>query len=294
MYTANINRIDSIPKQVDDPRDAPTPAGITPLFELAGIQQRFYNSAKKSTFVAVEQFDLVAKLGEFVSIVGPSGCGKSTLLGLLAGLTKPADGRVLIDGRPISGIQRDVGFIFQRDALLPWRTAQQNVELSLKYRKVARAERADKAREWLGRMGLLKFADYYPHQLSGGMRKRIAIAATLVYEPRLLLMDEPFSALDVQTRDLIENDILRLWQSSDRRQTIVFVTHDLDEAIAMSDRVVVMTASPGRIRSEYQVLLKRPRDLLEVRSQAAFAEIRDAIWHDLKVEVMRSAQIATR
>jgi len=261
----------------------------TPIFELAGIHHGFRRSRESPLFTAIQDLSLSAKVGEFVSIVGPSGCGKSSLLSLLAGLTKPTSGQVRINGEEVVGIRQDIGFVFQRDATLPWKTARQNVELPLKYRGVSADEAADRAMGWLKRMGLAKFADYYPHQLSGGMRKRVAIATTLVYEPALLLMDEPFSSLDVQTRDLIENDVLQLWQQS-RSQTIVFVTHDLDEAIAMSDRIVVMTASPGKVRGEYNVPLPRPRNLLEVKSDPGFSVIHGAIWRDLREEVLRGAQ----
>lgn len=262
------------------------------VFEISNVAHRFQHAAKgpyPTAVSALENVSLTCKRGEFMSLIGPSGCGKSTLLGILAGLTIPSAGEVSIFGEQVKGIRPDIGFIFQRDALLPWRTALQNIELPLKYRGVARAERREKALEWLDRIGLRNFANHYPHQLSGGMRKRVAIATTLVYEPTILLMDEPFSALDVQSRDLIENDILRLWQGSN--QSVVFVTHDLEEAIGMSDRIVVMTASPGRIRKEYSVPLARPRDLLECKSLPEFREIYQAIWEDLRVEVLKAARM---
>jgi NitT/TauT family transport system ATP-binding protein len=262
------------------------------VFEIRGVTHEFRHASRERFATAVsalENVNLSARKGEFVSLVGPSGCGKSTLLAILAGLMIPSQGQALIGREPVTAIRKDVGFIFQRDAILPWRTALQNIELPLKYRKVPAAEAREKALEWLTRMGLRASADRYPHQLSGGMRKRVAIAATLVYEPAILLMDEPFSALDVQTRDLIENDVMRLWQGS--TQTVVFVTHDLEEAIGMSDRVVVMTASPGRVMKEYEIPLARPRDLMECKAQPEFRAIYQSIWEDLRVEVLKAARM---
>jgi NitT/TauT family transport system ATP-binding protein len=238
----------------------------------------------------LEDVSLTAQAKEFISIVGPSGCGKSTLLRLISGLARPSRGEIIVQGAPITPGRRDVGFIFQRDALLPWRTAGQNVQLALKFRRMRPADARRRALDWLDRFGLAGMADRYPHQLSGGQRKRVAIAATLVYEPDLLLMDEPFSALDVQTRDLIETDVLDAWEQSDR-QTVAFVTHDLEEAIAMSDRVVVMSASPGRIKSEYRIDLPRPRDIMDIRGTDAFRGYYERIWQDLRVEVQRRGRL---
>jgi NitT/TauT family transport system ATP-binding protein len=273
-------------------RNAMQQASAEIVLEVRGVTHQFRHASREkwpTAVSALENVSLTARRGEFVSLVGPSGCGKSTLLGILAGLTIPSHGAAFIGGERVTGIRTDVGFIFQRDAILPWRTALQNIELPLKYRGVAPKESREKALEWLGRMGLRASADRYPHQLSGGMRKRVSIASTLVYEPAILLMDEPFSALDVQTRDLIENDVMRVWQGSG--QTVVFVTHDLEEAIGMSDRIVVMTASPGRVRQEYEVPLSRPRDLMECKSLPEFRSIYEAIWEDLRVEVLKAAQM---
>jgi NitT/TauT family transport system ATP-binding protein len=274
-------------------RNAMQQASSETVLEIRGVTHQFRHASREkyaTSVSALQNVSLTARKGEFVSLVGPSGCGKSTLLSILAGLTIPSQGAAFIGGDQVTGIRTDVGFIFQRDAILPWRTALQNIELPLKYRNVPAKEAREKALEWLGRMGLRASADRYPHQLSGGMRKRISIAATLVYEPSILLMDEPFSALDVQTRDLIENDVMRVWQGSG--QTVVFVTHDLEEAIGMSDRIVVMTASPGRVRQEYEVSLPRPRDLMECKAQPEFRSIYESIWEDLRVEVLKAAQMA--
>jgi NitT/TauT family transport system ATP-binding protein len=259
-----------------------------PLLEVCDVSHEFPGGQgrggnRELPFVALLDVSLEARLGEFISVIGPSGCGKSTLLRLMAGLSRPTRGRILIDRQPVEPGRRDVGFIFQRDALLPWKTARQNVQLALKFRGVPKHEGADRAQDWLSRFGIGKLGDRYPHQMSGGQRKRAAIAATLVYEPTLLLMDEPFSALDVQTRDLIETDILRAW--NDSHQTVLFVTHDLEEAIALSDRVVVMSRAPGRIIADYRIDLERPRDLFEVRAQSEFRDLYEIIWKHLRDEV---------
>jgi NitT/TauT family transport system ATP-binding protein len=237
-------------------------------------------------FVALDQVDLAVPKGEFVAIVGPSGCGKSTLLSLIAGLASPDAGSVSVLGHPVSGVQRSVGFIFQRDALLPWRTALQNVSLGLRYRGVHRAEAQDRARAWLSRVGLGRFEGHYPAQLSGGMRKRVQIAATLAYEPQILLLDEPFSSLDVQTRTLMENDLLSIWDKSG--QTVVFITHDLEEAIGLADRVVVMSAAPGRVIDDHRIPLERPRNLLEIRFGDDFMALHHVLWEALRDEVLRA------
>jgi NitT/TauT family transport system ATP-binding protein len=255
--------------------------------ELAGVRRIF--DGPKGPFLAVEGVDFTIAAGEFVSIVGPSGCGKSTLLGLIAGLAKPDAGTVRVDGAEVRGIQRSVGFIFQKDALLPWRTALQNVTLGLRYRGVPRKEANQRGAAWLARVGLAKFGDSYPHQLSGGMRKRVAIAATLAFEPEIVLMDEPFSALDVQTRMLMENDLLSVWDESG--QTVLFITHDLEEAISLADRVLVMGASPGRIVAEHRVSISRPRDLLDIRTDPRFVATYDDLWDQLRTEVLKARDV---
>ncbi|MFE7421064.1 ABC transporter ATP-binding protein [Rhodococcus sp. NPDC057529] len=255
-----------------------------PALDLRGIDRRF--DTARGVFTALRGVDITAQRGEFVSVVGPSGCGKSTLLALIAGLAKPQSGSVSVLGQQVSGVRKDVGLIFQKDALLPWRTALQNVMLPLRFRGVPRKEAEERATAWLERVGLGAFASSYPHQLSGGMRKRVAIAATLVYEPAVLLLDEPFSALDVQSRNLMENDLLDLW--SVNRPTVLFITHDLEEAVGLSDRVLVMSAGPGKVIGDYAIPLERPRDLLEIRFDPAFVDLHHEIWEQLRGEVQRS------
>jgi NitT/TauT family transport system ATP-binding protein len=224
--------------------------------------------------------------GRFLSVVGPSGCGKSTLLGMISGLQPTSGGEVIVSGRPVRDVRTDVGFIFQRDALLPWKTVLDNVALALVFRGTPNGRARATAREWIARVGLAGFEGYYPHQLSGGMRKRVSLAQTLVYDPPIVLMDEPFSALDVQTRNLMENELLQLW--AEDRKTVVFITHDLEEAIALSDQVVVMTASPGRVKAVYPIDLPRPRNVTEIRFDPAFGRLYERLWADLRDEVLVS------
>lgn len=233
----------------------------------------------------LRHFTLSASAGEFVSLVGPSGCGKSTLLYLLAGLSRPTSGTISLDGKPVSSVRRDVGFVFQRDALLPWKTLRENVALSQRYRRVPKRTALDRAQEWLDRVGIPALGDRYPHQVSGGQRKRASICATMISEPRLMLMDEPFSALDAQTRDLIETDVLNVWASLGG-QTVIFVTHDIEEAVALSDRVVVVSRGPGTVIAEYRIDLPRPRDVREIRATEEFRRYSECIWKDLREEVM--------
>jgi NitT/TauT family transport system ATP-binding protein len=268
----------------------PRPAGARPvILAVKGLSHEFPAPRRESAVKVLDDITLEIAEGSFVSIVGPSGCGKSTMLRFISGLSAPTAGRVEICGDRVSGVRRDVGFIFQQDALLPWRTIGQNVQLGLKFRRVPRAAARDQAADWLTRFGLAGKGQMYPHQLSGGQRKRTSIAATLSYQPRLLLMDEPFSSLDIQTRDLIESDILQAWSESAERQTIVLVTHDLEEAIALSDRVVVMSRGPGRVIADYKISLPRPRDIFEVRAEAEFREYYQLIWENLRAEVKGAA-----
>jgi len=267
--------------------DAATRAGgDAPLLTIDRVSLRYggEDAAADAPF-AVQDISLTIESGRFVSIVGPSGCGKSTLLKMVSGLERPSAGSISVSGTPVRGMRRDVGFVFQTDALLPWKTLRDNVGLALRYRGVARAEASRRAQDWLSRVGIGSLGDRYPHQVSGGQRKRASICATMVYEPELMLMDEPFSALDVQTRDLIETDVLRVWEELGN-QSIIFVTHDLEEAIAMSDRVIVLTRGPGRIKADYTIDLPRGRDVREIRSDPRFAEIYQKIWGDLRVEVL--------
>lgn len=225
--------------------------------------------------------------GEFVSVVGPTGCGKSTLLNATAGLLKPAAGRVLIYGEALNGINHRAGYMFQAESLMPWATAIDNVMMSLKFRGVPENEAREAGFEWLERVGLERFADRYPHELSGGMRKRVAMAQTMIADPDILLMDESFSALDIQTRQLMENELLELWQA--KKKAVLFITHDLDEAIAMSDRVVVMSAGPAsHPLGSFPIAIPRPRNVAEIRTRADFNECYSAIWEVLREEVLKS------
>jgi NitT/TauT family transport system ATP-binding protein len=238
-------------------------------------------------YTAVEAIDLDVKPGEFVSIVGPTGCGKSTLLNAAAGLLKPSGGRVGIFGTPLSGLNGRAGYLFQQDALMPWKTAQENVAVALQPKGVPRAEADAKARDWLRRVGLAAFVDRYPHMLSGGQRKRVALAQMLIRDPEILLMDEPFGPLDAQTRQIMGNLLLNLWAAN--RKAVLFVTHDLEEAISLSDRVVVMSAGPAaRIIGDFHVDLPRPRDIAEVRLEPAFHHIHKEIWASLRTEVQKA------
>ncbi|QUH06131.1 ABC transporter ATP-binding protein [Saccharopolyspora erythraea] len=244
-----------------------------------------FPSSRGSGYTAVRDVGFAIPRGRFVSVVGPTGCGKSTVLNAVAGLLRPSRGQVRVHGEVLTGLNSHAGYLFQQDALLPWKTVADNVAFGLELRGVAKAERRERAREWIGRVGLTGFADSYPHQLSGGMRKRTAIAQTWIGDPDILLMDEPFSALDVQTRQLMENELLSLWTGSGK--TVLFVTHDLEEAVSMSDEVLLLSAGPAsRLVGGYPVELPRPRDLLEIRADPAFTETYRAIWSDLRDEVM--------
>jgi NitT/TauT family transport system ATP-binding protein len=227
--------------------------------------------------------------GTFVAIVGPSGCGKSTLLNVTAGLLQSPKGNVRIFGETLKGINKHAAYLFQQDALLPWRSVLDNVMLGLVFRNVPRAEAEAKARHWIARVGLKGFEDVFPHQLSGGMKKRVAIAQSWIVDPRILLMDEPFGALDVQTRQNMENELLDIWQET--RKTVLFITHDLEEAIALADQVVVVSAGPAaRIKGTYTVDLPRPRDVVEIRLNPEFTALYRRIWADLRDEVKRSQE----
>jgi NitT/TauT family transport system ATP-binding protein len=240
-------------------------------------------------YVAVRDVTLAIAPGEFVSVVGPTGCGKSTLLNVAAGLLVPSSGEVRCFGERLTGVNRRAGYMFQSEALMPWRTTLANVTAGLQFRGVPDAQARALGEEWLRRVGLAGFGERYPHQLSGGMRKRTSLAQTLVLDPDLILMDEPFSALDIQTRQLMENEVLDLWAA--KRKAVLFITHDLDEAIAMSDRVVVLSAGPGaRPIGEFRIDLPRPRDVAEVRVAPQFIALHSAIWAVLRDEVLKGYQ----
>ena len=255
--------------------------------ELQGVSCTFISKDDPGQrYTAVQDVSLSVAAGEFVSVVGPTGCGKSTLLNVGAGLLQPSTGAVRVFGQPLQGINTRAGYMFQTESLMPWRTAQGNVMAGLEFRGVPLADARAQAEDWLRRVGLGGFGDRYPHQLSGGMRKRTSLAQTLALDPDIILMDEPFSALDIQTRQLMENEVLDLWAS--KRKAVLFITHDLDEAIAMSDRVVVLSAGPAaRPIGEFAIDLERPRDVAEVRTTPRFIELHKAIWDVLREEVLK-------
>ena len=260
---------------------------MTPALSLQDASCTFLSRDKPGQrYTAVADVSLTVGAGEFVSVVGPTGCGKSTLLNLGAGLLAPSTGSVSVFGAPLVGINARAGYMFQAESLMPWRTALGNVMAGLEFRGVAPAAARDLAQDWLRRVGLGGFGDRYPHQMSGGMRKRASLAQTLVLDPDIILMDEPFSALDIQTRQLMENELLDLWQS--KKKAVLFITHDLDEAIALSDRVVVLSAGPASHPiGEFVVDLDRPRDVAEVRTTPRFIALHQAIWAVLRDEVLK-------
>ena len=254
----------------------------TPAIELRRVTKRF-RTPTGSVYTALRDLDLTVAPGEFCAVVGPTGCGKSTTLSLVSGLTRASAGDVLVDGQPVQGIGDGVAFMFQTDAVFPWRSVLGNVAAGPLFRGVPKREAHAKARDWLRRVGLGGFEDRHPHQLSGGMRKRVALAQSLITEPRILLMDEPFSALDVQTRAIMSNELLGLWEQT--RPSVVFITHDLEEAIALADKVVVMTVGPGTVKATFDIDLPRPRTVQEIRFEPRFVELYSQIWETLRDEV---------
>jgi NitT/TauT family transport system ATP-binding protein len=260
---------------------------MTPAVEFDNVTVTFAaKSAAAKSYTAVKDTTLTIADGEFVSVVGPTGCGKSTLLNVAAGLLQQSSGSVRIFGTPLEGLNRRAGYMFQAEALMPWRSALDNVTAGLQFRgdEPARARRMGE--EWLERVGLSGFGGRYPHQLSGGMRKRVSLAQTLILDPKIMLMDEPFSALDIQTRQMMENELLELWSTN--RKSVIFITHDLEEAISLSDRVVVLSAGPATHPiGEFAIDLPRPRDVSEIRLTPRFIELHDRIWHAMKEEVLK-------
>ncbi len=254
--------------------------------ELSHVRQTFWvrgdEDRQLREFVAIDDLNLDVAAGEFVTVVGPSGCGKSTVLDLVAGLASPSAGRITVDGVPISGPGLDRSVVFQQYTLLPWRTAAANIEFALEAKGgLSKRERADKAREYLELVGLTEFANRYPHELSGGMKQRVAIARSLSYQPEVLLMDEPFGALDAQTRERLQEELIGIWRRTGT--TVIFITHDIDEAVFLGQRVAVMSARPGRIKEVIPVDLQR-LDAAEtdVRVSRQFAEHRHHIWSLLR------------
>ncbi|MFC4783679.1 ABC transporter ATP-binding protein [Nocardioides sp. MAHUQ-72] len=253
-----------------------------PAISLRAATKRFPTKSG-GAFTALRDVTLDVAPGEFVSIVGPTGCGKSTTLSLVSGLEPASQGTAHVHGRPVAGIPDGVGYMFQADAVLPWKNVLDNVAVGLRYRGTAKAEANARARDWIERVGLAGFEDRFPHQLSGGMRKRVAMAQTLITEPSLLLLDEPFGALDVQTRELMQDELLRLWSGTGA--ACVFVTHDLTEAITLADRVVVMTAGPATVKDVVDIDLPRPRRVEEIRLTPEFIDLYKRVWDSLREEV---------
>ena len=261
---------------------------------LQAVTKRFATPSGDA-FTAIRDVSFTVEPGQFCAVVGPTGCGKSTTLSLVSGLDRPSDGEVTVGGRPVSGITSGTSFMFQADALMPWKTVLGNVMMGPVFRGVGKSVARTQARDWLRRVGLAGFEDHHPHQLSGGMRKRVALAAALINEPSILLMDEPFGALDVQTKAIMSNELLSLWEQL--RPAVIFVTHDLEEAVALADRVVVMTVGPGTVKGIYDIDLPRPRGAVqEIRFQPRFLELHHQIWSSLREEVelayARSAAVA--
>jgi NitT/TauT family transport system ATP-binding protein len=263
---------------------------MTAALELQAVACTFTDKRKPSQrYTAVQDVSLSVGAGEFVSVVGPTGCGKSTLLNVGAGLLAPSTGTVKVFGEPLKGINKRAGYMFQAESLMPWRTAQDNVMAGLLFHGVPQKDARAQADEWLRRVGLGGFGDRFPHQMSGGMRKRVSLAQTLVLDPDIILMDEPFSALDIQTRQLMENELLALWAA--KKKAVLFITHDLDEAIAMSDRVVVLSAGPGSHPiGDFRIDIDRPRDVAEVKMTPRFIDLHQAIWAVLRSEVLKGYQ----
>jgi len=256
-----------------------------PAVEIKGLRFRLKDRVGREIQI-LDQMDLNVRSGEFIAIVGPSGCGKSTLLNFISGLVPAQVGEVSVFGNKVKGVDPSIGYVFQQHALLPWRNVIRNAEIILEIKGVPQEERREKAREMLAHMGLEGFDHHYPGEISGGMRQRVSLARTLVSDPKLILMDEPFGALDAQTKLLIQEMFLKYWER--HRKTVIFITHDLAEAVSLADRVLVMSARPGRLIAEYNVELERPRDFSSLRQNPYFHGLVDQIWRDLKSEAEKS------
>jgi NitT/TauT family transport system ATP-binding protein len=262
------------------------------MIELQGVSKEYLKPSGE-VHTVLRDIHLTIDKGEFVSIVGPTGCGKSTTLGLIAGFEPPTKGNVRIQNENLQGINKIAACVFQTENAFPWKTVIDNVSLGLRLRGTNKQEAFDEARRWIEIVGLKGFEGHYPHQLSGGMKKRVALAQTLIVQPQILLMDESFSALDVHTRHLMENELLKIWEETSA--SVIFITHDLEEAIALSDRVVVLSAGPAAtVKGDYQIDLPRPRNVAEIRFDPAFMRLHEQIWNDLRDEVMISYAHAIR
>jgi NitT/TauT family transport system ATP-binding protein len=257
------------------------------MIEVRDLSKVF--STRGTMHTALENINLTINQGEFVSFVGPSGCGKSTLLNMIAGLLQPSSGTLLYNGEPIDGVNKKVGYMTQKDTLLPWKTTAANIGVPLEIRKVPEAEKKEKVDRYIDMVNLRGFEKHFPMQLSGGMRKRVALARTLIYDPDTILMDEPFGALDAQLKLIMQNELLRIW--SETRKTVVFVTHDLGEALNLSDRVVVFGAKPGRIKMIKAIDLPRPRDVFKIRFHPDFGRIYEELWSVLEEDVEKGAAV---
>ena len=259
---------------------------MVPALSLTNISVTFTGKSGGVGYTAVKDTTLNIAAGEFVSVVGPTGCGKSTLLNIAAGLLKASSGEVSVFGEPLIGLNAKAGYMFQSESLMPWRSAIDNVTAGLQFRGMEASSARAKGEQWLERVGLNGFGNRYPHELSGGMRKRCALAQMLILDPKIMLMDEPFSALDVQTRQLMENELLQLWEED--KKSVIFITHDLEEAISLSDRVIVLAAGPATHPiGEFAIDLPRPRDVAEIRMTPRFLQLHAQIWQVMKEEVLK-------
>jgi NitT/TauT family transport system ATP-binding protein len=269
------------------------PAQAVAALAFEDVTCTFVPRAGAQRYTAVDRATFSVAPGEFVSVVGPTGCGKSTLLNMAAGLLFPSGGRVSTFGEEVTGVNRHATYLFQGEALMPWRRAIDNISAGLQFKGVSPAQAAERAQQWLVRVGLGGHGHKFPHQMSGGMRKRVALAQALILDPPIILMDEPFSALDIQTRQLMESELLELWQAD--RKSVLFITHDLDEAIALSDRVIVLSAGPGtRPIAEFEIDLPRPREVSEIRNSARFVALHKQIWDVLRDEVLKGYEQSKR
>jgi NitT/TauT family transport system ATP-binding protein len=258
------------------------------MLSLKNISKRFF--ARDRVIRAIEGISLDIASGEFVTMVGPSGCGKSTILNIVSGLMLPTEGAVEVEGRPVQGVTREVGYVTQQHNLMPWRTLIDNVSFPLQVAGAAKSERYDRAAVLIKMVGLAGFEKSYPHELSGGMRQRANIIRTLIYSPKVMLMDEPFGPLDAQTRVILQDQLLDIWSRTG--VTIIFITHDLHEAIGLGDRVVLLSARPGRIIRIDDVVMPRPRDVFRMHDSRDFRTLYDAIWAELETQVRDRKTVA--